>query len=423
MAFPPLRTAAFVALALLPVAAALPLPVTLPAMDPHPLSGQPLPPGPPPPTLPPSLPPLCIQGFCIGTPSSGDAVQTMQARFPRPTVGTVAVWDGTQAHILFGGGLCFYDVATGVVECLESFDIYHYDPATDTLTEAPVDLETGLYYATGVWTGDAAYVFGGCNNGAHGPYWGCPTGKVVRYEPATETLTVLEDALPYPVDAAASFFDGRHAYIVGGCAPAVGCPSQHVLRFDPTTETAVDLGPILARPEMFLEAVWTGEAAYLFGGASGERAIDRFDPAAGTVTPTGASLPRGVERLGSAWDGSRVLAFGGWDVAANGGTNAIVAFTPSTGEVATLAAVLPSERSGMGTVWVPATGPGCEDGCAYLFGGRELGSTGTTDATREIVRFGRLQETGGLPRPPLPLPAAASLPPPPPSFLLPALDG
>lgn len=323
--------------------------------------------------------------------------QVMSSSFPEPIYSSVAVWDGTYAYSLFGGGLCTWDSSTGQTTCAETKSIYRYDHQGGALQKMNAELETGLYYTTGVWTGRYVYVFGGCNEGQNGPYWGCPTGRIVKYDPLQDQVAVLGQALPAPVDAAASIWTGQYAYIFGGCSPGWGCASNHVMRFDPSTETAVDLGPILPTRIMFEAAVWDGTRAYLFGGGDGSAmysSIYAFDPATLTTTLQAAVLPQATHMMAAVLAGGSVYLFGGWAAGTDAPSNQILKYDPAGDVLTHLPYSLPSPRSSISAVWDPtAVVGGAATGAAFIFGGRSP----TGDASRQIVRFVDPSQSGSPP--------------------------
>jgi hypothetical protein len=208
------------------------------------------------------------------TPSTG-AVTTLSATLPHRTGGASAVWTGSSVF-LFGG----WDVGgSGMLS-----GIVRFTPSTGAVSTMAATLPSGRTYTTAAWdgrslpqigcSGGCAYVFGGYN--------GNPLRDIVRYNPATDTATVLSTVLPLNLHSGSAVWDSNLnlAYILGGCLdngcttspfnglPTSTSPSQYVLAVDPLAGVSTVLPSPLPDGVRETSAVWTGSEALLFGGIS-----------------------------------------------------------------------------------------------------------------------------------------------------------
>src|ERR1044071_2761626 len=112
--------------------------------------------------------------------------------------------------------------------------------------------------AAAVWTGRYAYVFGGSGNATAG------VDTILRFDPAEATVKVLQVRLPDRRYGLSAVWDGRYAYVLGGQDnnPVAGQPSVSfsldILRFDPATETLTRMHAQLPWHTFMAAAAWDG---------------------------------------------------------------------------------------------------------------------------------------------------------------------
>ncbi len=323
---------------------------------------------------------FALAAFLLLLPAAGTAaatpiptysqIQVTAAYFNEGRAGSEAIWTGSAAYI-FGGDLGGIDFTNEIVR---------FDPATETVSV--VGHLPGHQGATAIWTGSTAYVFG-----VQIPGQDAFPNRIFRFDPDTLNGAVLPGALPDWFDVgSAAVWTGNYAYIFGGwncedLPPAPPClpgkvPESHINRFDPVTQTATRMSATLPGLEYGVTAVWSGTYVYLTG--LGDNNIYRYDPASDTLTMLAATTPaRGA--AAAVWDGTYMFLFGGFDDDGSA-VDAIIRFDPVTGYVVTLPGVLPAPLGAMPAIIV--------NWCtAYLFGGAT--QTGVYDS---ILRFG-----GGCP--------------------------
>lgn len=243
-----------------------------------------------------------------------DAVTTMGATLPAGRSATSAVWDGTHAYI-FGGG----ETASN------SNQIVRFSPATDTATIMTATLPSGRLFTSAVWDGQNAYIFGG-----NGP---TPTfarlNQIVRYNPSTDTVTIMRATLPTARCCTSAVWDGTNAYIFGGWDGSV---TDQIVRYNPAADTVTIMSATLPTTRSSTSAVWGGTYAYIFGGSLTccpqplhSNQIVRYNPATNAVAVMTPTLPTGRCCTSAVWDGKSTYIFGGWD---GSDTDQIVRYTP-----------------------------------------------------------------------------------------------
>jgi N-acetylneuraminic acid mutarotase len=247
-----------------------------------------------------------------------------------------------------------------------------------------------------VWTGTKAFVFGGCGDPCDANH--C-TADIFEYDLRLDLLIATGDALPTTRSGAAAFWDGKFAYVVAGTT----CPgfTNEIVRYDPATHEVRVMESTLteeangetAPAKVYYPAiVWTGQKAYIFGGENNlarYRRIWMFDPAADTIQQMNAQITPGRGQLAAVWVGNAALLFGG----CKGGnppceTDEILRYDPAKDTITQEPTRLPVPFYGEGAAW---------DGTwAYIFGG--YGSNG---ARSENYRYHpgthTLQPDAGLP--------------------------
>lgn len=270
--------------------------------------------------------------------------------------------------------------------------------AAGTVELLDARLPTRRASTAAVWTGEAAYVFGG-----HGEAF---SDEVLRFDPANGTVERLDGVkLPSPRRGVAAVWTGEAAYLFGGVGP--DGELDEIVRFDPGGGPAgggptVELLDVrLPAPNRCSAAVWTGEAAYVLGGRSGDPYLDtvvRFtpgrgpgggpgaapggdpggDPEGAAVEVTDLRLPTGRDYLSAVWTGTEALLFGGETRDEATGrrfqTDEILRIDPAAGRVRTAEARLPDGLAMTAAAW--------SGRYAYVAGG--LGADGATSA---VLRY------------------------------------
>ncbi len=248
-----------------------------------------------------------------------ETVITLTARLNPGREGTSAIWDGQYAYI-FGGW------APWGSPVLRD-DIIRFDPVNDTATKLNVTLPSGRERTSAVWNGQFAYIFGGSGS-----------NEIIRFDPKTENVTKLNVSLPTGRDSTSAFWDGQYAYIFGGHRKYNGTHYHYdeIIRFDPITEDVTVLDTHLPSPIGLTSAVWTGQYAYIFGGSNYpqnypyylSKDILKFDPLNNTVSKTATFSPRAD--TSAIWNGKYAYIFGGYRYSPLGGERLddIVNFDP-----------------------------------------------------------------------------------------------
>ncbi|MHB8586433.1 MAG: Kelch repeat-containing protein [Thermoplasmatota archaeon] len=186
--------------------------------------------------------------------------------------GTLAVSTG-EAIYLFGGASESVGGGCGGGPP-DLRDILRYDSATNTLTLMQAKLPFALAYASGIWDGNTIYLFGGADaKGWTGTTWdtsapGYDHGfndGILRYDPSSDTLSTINATLPTGREFTSAVWDGRDAWIIGGATPAG--PVSDIVRFDPKNPAQTQVLAALPSARADTSAVWTGTDALIFGGA------------------------------------------------------------------------------------------------------------------------------------------------------------
>jgi N-acetylneuraminic acid mutarotase len=272
----------------------------------------------------------------------------MGTTLPGARWGTSAAWDGHSAYI-FGGSDCS---ASG---CFSRSEILRYNPATDSMTVMGGTLPTPSESTSAIWDGQNFYIFGGerCNI--------LPSGgsclflnQIVRYDPQSDAA-VWVNTLPTQRAATSAIWDGRNAYVFGG-----DYQKNEIVQYTPSTNTVRVMGATLPTSRSGTSAIWDGHYAYVFGdtGSASTNQVVRYDTTADAVSGVNAAFPTPFDRSSAIWTGQEAFIFGG---EYGSGLDQIVRFDPASGAVSAMPARLPSPRSLTSAVW---------DGSnAYVFGG------------------------------------------------------
>lgn len=240
----------------------------------------------------------------------------------------------------------------------------------DYSMQANVSLPSRRTRTSAVWDGTNAYVFGGMLNS------GTTTNQIVRYNPAANTVTTMSAVLPSARYGTSAIYDGTYAYVFGGNLVSGGStPTNEIVRYDPATDTA-SVVATLPSARYDTSAIWDGTHAYIFGGTTSNLTrldkIVRFNPASNNVTTMSISLPSARTGTSAAFDGASAYVFGG-DTSA-GASAEILRYNTTTGVVTTRSSTLPTGRSHTASVW---------DGHNFFTLSGYAGSTSYSD----IVKF------------------------------------
>lgn len=291
-------------------------------------------------------------------PATG-SIRTV-ATFAPARSGATAIWDG-EAIYVYGGDLADTSKASTVLR---------YAPGAAGV-EVVGQLLPARASAAAASDGSVTYLFGG---GAAGPV---VLDAIARHEtrpPAATPGFDLLGALPSARRHTSAVWTGAAAFVFGG-QDANGSPLSEILRVDPRTGASTLAGQ-LPTPRDGTSAIWTGSSAYVFGGIrTGTRTTEivRFDPLTGSAGAVGA-LPSARDATSAIWDGRDLPGMGcaGGCAYVFGGNSGgglltdVVRFNPATGETSTLSGMFSVSPAGSGAAW---------DGeNAFLFGGA-LGST------------------------------------------------
>ena len=220
-----------------------------------------------------------------------DTVDIMAATLPSQREDTSATWDGANAYI-FGGR----DVAGSLID-----EIVRYTPgpAGGAVAVMAATLPTPRSLTSAVQVGADIYIFGGLD----------ATGfldEIVRYSPATDTVTVMQNTLLNHLGNMGVVSDGTHAYLFGG----TGCRNE-IVRYTPASDRIMIMQAVLPSGRQDSSAIWDGTNAYIFGGRASARLdeIVRYDPSLDTaLVPDrdGDEVSGGTDPLAGDEDGNGI---------------------------------------------------------------------------------------------------------------------
>ena len=178
--------------------------------------------------------------------------------------------------------------------------IVRFDSSTQTVTTMSAQLPTARYQGGAVWAGDSIYLVGGWD-GLN------VLSEVLRYDPLTDTIVKLRSDPRLQREMPAVFALGGYIYIAGGfIQQAPERSNSTVIRFDPATSSLTTLPAENPIPHLFTGYGSDGTYGYLFGGvrsgASGANApmpeIMRFDPTRMRIDLVGNVA---IAKHGNAW--------------------------------------------------------------------------------------------------------------------------
>lgn len=270
----------------------------------------------------------------LPAPVEAARVTTAQP-LPFPLLGTSSVWTGTAAYVFGGRSNSSYQAT-----------VLKYDPGSGAITTLPATLPTGRQSTSAVWTGEVAYIFGGAELIQYNdPQFGqivVPNAvkDILRFDPRTGTVTKMTDALPEGVWGTSAVWDASEnaAYVFGGFA------------FDYSTKK-------------FERKDWIVKYKPNADGVTDARVVDL------SATAAAARLPYPTQDAAVAVVGTKAYLFGGLTTEPGGDgaptamiSDRVVTFALNTEQVATLSSRLP-----YGIQFAPAV---AVDGDIYVFGGR-----------------------------------------------------
>ncbi len=326
---------------------------------------------------------LAITSLTPAPTASAEAFTTTH-HLAEPMVDPATVWTGEEALLMGGRN------ATGPVDTIQT-----YDPSTGKARVLDAKLPQRTHGATAVWTGDAAYLFGGAHLIAVEDPTGTADfvaeveahDTIVRVDPHTGNVTTLSDRLPEAAFGMASVWTGDAAYLYGGVNRTIQNDTGRtdvldwILRFDPTAPEGDRVQRVGSLPAPFLDlhAAWSGSSTLLMGGwvetrtedgdrvlAASDRVL-RHDPGASGATLLEPRLPTTLRWAGTATVNGSAYLFGGCqstcDDAATTQLETVVRVNLTTAAAERLHPTLPAPRIAPGAVTTP-------DGILVVGGGR-----------------------------------------------------
>ncbi|MDD5223898.1 MAG: hypothetical protein PHE84_07895 [bacterium] len=238
-----------------------------------------------------------------------------------------AVWTGTEM-IVWGGtyhaGMTMFN------------DGGKYNPSDDTWTPTNVDVDvpSGRYSHTAVWTGNEMLVWGGFVDYSMGSSY---TNTGGRYNPADDTWTPMATSVvPSGRTDFTAVWTGSEMIVWGGHYYDGGTyPYDFYLndggRYNPFTDTWTLTGTGENVPSVrgYHSAVWTGTEMIVWGGYYYENMGEggneycyndggRYDPADDSWTPVSVeNAPSERDYHSAVWTGTEMIVWGGEDVGSN----------------------------------------------------------------------------------------------------------
>jgi len=171
------------------------------------------------------------------------------------------------------------------------------EPALDSLM-MNAKLPQSLSAPAVVWANDAAYIFGGQVSGDSLPDV-VMSDQILKYEPTTDRLTVMNDKLPKAVDGASAVWDGTHIYVIGGRSVSAGeyNYTREILKYDPVSDTITTMTSMMPSETLFMpNLVHVDGDIYIFWGGEGatgekENTLYQFNPTTDKLTPLMGNRP------------------------------------------------------------------------------------------------------------------------------------
>lgn len=202
-----------------------------------------------------------------------DTLTDMGVGLPTARAYTSAAWDGQSAYI-FGGTIPGPFVVVGLGEA-----ILRYTPSTNTVSLMNAKLPGGgLSGTSAVWDGTRIVVAGGAYTDpspSSPPYYWYPGAYyfdgILHYNPASDTLQQAPNKLPSPRFGMSAVWNGQSAYMMGGeeCLSVCTLLDQ-IVRYTPTSGSVTVMGARLTTPRSYTSAAWGGTYVanvHVFGGS------------------------------------------------------------------------------------------------------------------------------------------------------------
>jgi len=278
--------------------------------------------------------------------NAADSSLIVSAKLPWKLAVSAAIWDGANAYI-FGGGN----------EEGAKNTIIKYNTANNQVSISSATLPDSITDAGAIYDGRYAYLFSGWT-----PRTGGNSGKIVRYDPVSDSVTVMKATVPtYSMSAV---WNGRYAYLFGGWNGY--SYYNQILRYDPVKDEITTMSAKFPKGIKWTSAVWTGTYAYIFGGSKDYAIptdeIFRYDPVADSLTVMTAKLPAKLYFTSAVWTGTYALIFGGDSYPITPVTSdKIIKYEPASDAITIMDKTLPTPRWGTSAIW--------SGDAAYIFGG------------------------------------------------------
>jgi hypothetical protein len=192
-------------------------------------------------------------------------IDALAAKVPHPRVGSAAAWSNHFIY-LFGG----HSNGTMLKE------IVKFDPKTLNVTVLKAELPSGRAGMSIAPTPTGIYLFGGNTDAA------CSANgaldEVLRFDPRSDNLTKMSFKLPYPMFHASGAWTGQKAYFFGGSAVKAGQnvsqATDTIVEFDYASNGTRVIDVRLPSPRERTASSYSDGCAYVFGGQSGVTALD-----------------------------------------------------------------------------------------------------------------------------------------------------
>lgn len=255
----------------------------------------------------------------------------MQAQLLYPLASPDAEWDGTRIYTL--GESINYQAPEQSHVILQA-----YEPATGTVSQV-ADLGSHGWGGNLVWDGQYLYILGGMDFATIVPgfwgFWGCgdPTegsNLVRRYDPASNTVTMLPITLPHPSCGMASALINQEIFLFGGGGPGTSIcnnpcvhDSTRILKINPSAFTVTTQPTGLLQNITAARAEWSGTRAYVFGGdnfgtspslwpSGAQEIVQVYDPVTG-LTTVSDNLPASTHSAATFLRSGKAYLVGGFN--------------------------------------------------------------------------------------------------------------
>lgn len=321
-------------------------------------------------------------------PLAGSDSVTETGQLPSTLANSISVWVNKDWPSVGCDQGCAY-IFGGKNASGTSDDILQFNPTTGQMREMSTHLPSPRTETSAVWTGRYVYIFGG--SGPFSPtdreHPGPVQNQILRYDPLNDDIHLMDTKVP-PMASTTAIWTGDAAYIFGGSG-FVWPPSCSVYKYDPSSGvvTPVDVYDEEAC-RYDSKAVLTGGLGYVFGGTtttfSPSFCAHEFNPETERTSVGGCfGVPRTAHTLVS--NGTLNCILGGWSGAWNDtwSPEDPLCWNPSTGATYFPDTSLPGPRCQATAVWAPG------EEKAYIFGGTNCGNLmgGTLRYSSSILAF------------------------------------